>query len=226
MLLLLRPTRPARGAAGVVAMSSTLMLTALEVAAKAQAEVLVLFGAGAFASATDLLPPTLLPAASKLQLLLLQPCLLLTLNQSFTVARLLAWSPVLALAAVHIGLGAILGLAAGRLLRLRTPRRELLILTSAFGNVGALPFVLVLPIVRQWPVTRDDPQAHETGLAVIGMYLITWFLMFFTVGVAYCRRIGQPSGARRPASAGQPLRRSPLAIADEADEARVRGVRV
>ena len=41
--------------------------------------------------------------------------------------------------------------------------------TTAFGNCGALPFVLLLPIVRQWPVTRDDPKAQETGLAAIGV---------------------------------------------------------
>ena len=43
-------------------------------------------------------------------------------------------------------------------------RRVLLVLTTAYGNCGALPFVLILPIVKNWYITRDDPESLETGL--------------------------------------------------------------
>jgi predicted permease len=148
---------------------SGLMLTALKTAATAQAEVLTIMGAGVAASAYGLLPPTSLRIVAKLCLALLNPFLILSLNQSFSLNGLAKWSPVIVIAAVHIGLGAALGLVASRLLRLRSPQRELCVLTTAFGNCGALPFVLVLPVVRTWPVTRDDPTAHDTGLAVIGL---------------------------------------------------------
>ena len=142
----------------------------------------------------------------------LQSSLILSLNQSFTLERLLRWSPVLLMALVHILIGAGLGMLAGRVLRLASPRRELLVLTTAYGNCGALPFVLVLPIVQQWPVTRDDPRAHETGLAVIGLYLVVWFCAFFSAGTWYAARIGaRASGA---AARG----RRPLAHADAAAE--------
>ena len=46
----------------------SLLLTAFEVAAKAQAEVMVLTSAGAMASALGLLTPANLPSVSKLQI--------------------------------------------------------------------------------------------------------------------------------------------------------------
>ena len=98
----------------------------------------------------------------------------------------------------RIGSGARLARQPRRCVYLRS-RRELLLLTTAFGNCGALPFVLVLPIVRAWPVTRDDPTAHETGLAVIGLYVLVWFVVFFSAGTAYCKRIRSASTQQRAA---------------------------
>lgn len=183
-----RPPRPLKVVRASQMMS--LLGNAVQVAAKAQAEVMVIFFAGAIAASMGLFTSKNLPLVSKFQLAILQPCLILSLNQSFTLAHLYAWSPVLVVALIHISLGAALGQLGARLLRVQSPRSELLVLTTAFGNCGALPFVLVLPIVRQWPVTRDDPAAAETGLAVIGLYLFVWFVVFFSVGTHYVGLVG------------------------------------
>ena len=167
----------------------SILLTALGVAAKAQAEVILIMSAGIAASAYGLLGPANISNAAKLYLVVLQPCLMFSLTRSFSLERLASFWPVLVISLVHIALGAVLGWLVSRALRLPSPRRELLLLTTAFGNCGALPFVLVLPIVRAWPVTRDDPTAHETGLAVIGLYVLVWFVVFFSAGTAYCKRI-------------------------------------
>ena len=199
---------------------------ALVVAAKAQAEVAVLAGTGILAAAYGLLPREHLTAIAKLTLNLLQPALILSLNQNFTWSRLLSWSPVIAVAVLHILLGALLGAGFGRLLRLTSPRRELLVLTTAFGNGGSLPFIFVLPIVSQWVATRDDPSAYETGMATIGLYLFAWMVSFFSAGTWYAKRIlikpngslaaqdaaGAATGARSGSSC---TRRTPSGGADE-----------
>ena len=184
----------------------SLIIDALRTAGAAQAEVLTIMGAGIVASHKGLLQPTNLPVVSKLCLSLLQPCLIFSLNQSFTLARVLSWSPVLFVSCLHMLMGAALGHLASRAMGLRSPRRELITLTTAFGNCGALPFVLLPPIIRSWPVTRDDPSSEETGMAVIGLYLFMWFVVFFSCGIAY-------------ASCISPTQRRPLAAADAASTA-------
>lgn len=108
-----------------------LLLSALQVAAKSQAEVIVILSAGVVASELGLLTATELQKVAKLQLAVLQPCLIMHLNQSFTLARIVAWSPVILVAVVHMALGAAVGALAGRVLRITSPRRELLVLVCA-----------------------------------------------------------------------------------------------
>jgi len=121
---------------------------------------------------------------SRFHIKFLNKCIILQLNQFYSAERLLAWFPVIIVALMHLALGAALGWLGGR--RLKSPRRELLILTTAFGNCGALPFVLIMPIISNWSVTRATPDAAvETGFGVIGLYLGTWFVVFFTAGKRY-----------------------------------------
>ena len=120
----------------------SILLTALGVAAKAQAEVILIMSAGIAASAYGLLGPANISNAAKLYLVVLQPCLMFSLTRSFSLERLASFWPVLVISLVHIALGAVLGWLVSRALRLPSPRRELLLLTTAFGNCGALPFVL------------------------------------------------------------------------------------
>lgn len=73
-------------------------------------------------------------------------CLMLSLFTSFDTERLDRWSPVLLVALLHILLGALIALVAARLLQLRSPHAQLLVLSVSFGNCGSLPFVLTRPV--------------------------------------------------------------------------------
>lgn len=145
-----------------------LFLESLAVAARCQATVGLLTGTGAAAAAFGVLDTATVRGLSKFHLKFLNKCIIFQLNQFYSVERLVLWSCVPIVAIMHLALGAALGWLGGRLLR--SPRRELLVLTTTFGNCGALPFVLIIPIIRNWSVTRDAPdEALETGFGVIGL---------------------------------------------------------
>jgi len=165
-----------------------LFLESLMVAGKCQAQVALLTGTGAAAACLNILDRATVKSLSRFHLTFLNKCIILQLNQYYSLERLIRWAPVILVALLHIFLGAALGALGGRFVK--SPRKELLVLMTAFGNCGALPFVLILPVVRNWKSTRDDPFALQTGFGVIGLYLGTWFCVFFSFGKAYAARIG------------------------------------
>jgi predicted permease len=167
----------------------TLFFESLGVAASCQAEVGLICGAGIAAAKKGLLTPAVLSSLSRFHLLVLNPCIILQLFAYYSLERLRRWWPVALLALAHILLGFALGWICA--CRLPSPRRELMSLIVAFGNCGSLPFVLVLPIVSRWSLTRDRPEALETGLGTIGIYLGVWMITFFSLGKAWVRRIAK-----------------------------------
>ena len=166
-------------------MAPSLFLEALEVAAVSLGEVAVICAIGCAAMAYGHLDGYTLRRVSRFMLRLLYPCLMLSLFRSFDADRLARWSPVLLVAVLHVVGGAALGWLAASAMRLRAPHRQLTVVSSAFGNCAALPFVLAVPVVRNWSVTRDDPDALETAQGVIGLYLGAWCLLFFGFGQRY-----------------------------------------
>ena len=182
----------------------SLFVEALSVAAKCQAEVAIIAGTGIAAAAWGILEGSTLKSLSKFHLTFLQPALILQLSRFYSLDKIVAWGAVSLLCWVHIAIGAALGWCGATLCRFRAERRVLLVLTTAYGNCGALPFVLILPIVKNWYITRDDPESLETGLGVIGLYLAGWFTSFFTVGTALARQVTPHAPLAREDSAAAP----------------------
>ena len=176
---------------------SGIFLEALRVAASCQAEVLLLASTGMIAAHMGVFDAVTRSKIAKFHFAFLNPCICLQLNQYYSVERLQQWGwMVFFVSLLHVLLGALLGWIGGRALGFGVEKRSLLVLTTAFGNVGALPFVLIVPIVLNWSVTKVNPQAHETGLGVIGLYLLGWFLTFFTCGIAFVTRLSQRLASR------------------------------
>ena len=181
----------------------SLFVEALSVAARCQAEVAIIAGTGIAASAWGILESSTLKSLSKFHLTFLQPALVLQLSRFYSFDKIVAWGAASLLCWVHIAIGAALGWCGATLFRFRAERRVLLVLTTAYGNCGALPFVLILPIVKNWSITRDDPESLETGLGVIGLYLAGWFTSFFTVGTALARQVTPRKPLAREDSAAE-----------------------
>ena len=122
-----------------------IFLESIRVATACQAEVLILAGTGIIAGAMGVLDAGHRAAIARFHFLFLNPCICLQLNQYYSVERLRHWGgAVIILSVLHVAFGGAIGWFGGRILGFRSPRRELLILTTAFGNVGALPFVLIV----------------------------------------------------------------------------------
>ena len=147
----------------------SILTDSIIVAAQCQAQVVCITGVGAIGAANGLLD---LGQLSKMYLRLLLPCLMLGLSTGFAADRLVDFSPIMLVACCHIVLGYLLGWLTARVMRLRPPHTQLLVLTIAYGNCGSLPFVLVLPVVTNWRAVRDHPDALGEGMAIIGLYLV------------------------------------------------------
>ena len=182
----------------------TLLVDAIVVAAKCQANFVAICLVGTLAAARGLLDDAALGVCSKVYIRMMLPCLLLGLSASFSAEKLEAWSPIMAVAFVHAALGALLGELAAGAMRLRRPHRQLLVLMVALGNCGSLPFVLVLPVATNWRATRDDPDALTNGMAIIGLYLIVWFTVCFAVGAPYLDSALAPGAPPRVGARHEP----------------------
>ena len=147
----------------------TLLEDSLIVAAQCQAQFVCITAVGAIGAARNILDASALSLLSRIYLRLLLPCLMLGLSTSFSAERLQEWSPILVVACGHTVLGFGLGRLTALAMRLQSPHTELLVLTTAFGNCGSLPFVLVLPVATNWKAMQDHPGALSEGMAIIGL---------------------------------------------------------
>ena len=154
--------------------------------------------------------PTLKRLAA-LNLDLLLPALSLSLFTAFTADRLARWIVVPIAATLHIAIGCALGGMAAWLLQMRSPRRQLLVLSSGFHNCGAIPFMLAQPIVNNWRRAADEADALVSINGMIGLYVVVWLLLFSLFGRAYAATIAttapQQLGAAEDGSAHSRRRR-------------------
>ena len=83
-------------------------------------------------------------------------------------------------------IGAVLGFLGAFLLCLRPPYSKILVLSTTFANCGALPYVLLPPIVLNWKRVSDAPEdALVEGYAVISLFAIVWTIALFFIGRPY-----------------------------------------
>ena len=132
---------------------------AVEVACVANAQVVVLAITGSLAVRLGLIDSPKSKDLSKLAIGLLNPALKFSMFPAYSLERLAHWSPVIAISLLHMIVGAILGSLVARTARLGTPHKQCLIMCCCMGNVIALPFVLVVPVVANWRLVREDPNA-------------------------------------------------------------------
>ena len=156
-------------------------------------EAAVLQITGAYGSHAGHLDDPTLKRLSRFMMALLYPSLMLSLFESYDVDRLARWSPILLVALAHVSIGASLGAVSARLLRIPPPLSQFLVVSCAFGNVAALPFVLIVPAVENWSVTRSLAHPKEDALGIVGLYLGCWCICFFGVGLPYLKAAASAS---------------------------------
>ena len=171
----------------------SLFTEALTVAAHANLSVFLICAVGALAVYLKFLNGEALKRVAGLMIRLLYPMLTFSMFDAYSAERLARWSPALVVGACHLLLGFALGQLFARLLRLQPQERICLVLTTTFGNCGALPFILSLVVVQRWRRVADTPGALESAYGIIALYASVWILMMFT---------------REPSTFNTPLRRS------------------
>ena len=163
----------------------SLFTEALTVAAHANLSVFLICAVGALAVYLKFLNGEALKRVAGLMIRLLYPMLTFSMFDAYSAERLARWSPALVVGACHLLLGFALGQLFARLLRLQPQERICLVLTTTFGNCGALPFILSLVVVQRWRRVADTPGALESAYGIIALYASVWILMMFTAGAKY-----------------------------------------
>ena len=116
---------------------------AIEVAFYTNAEVLVMVCIGAYGIYAGFIDGPTLKNCARLVLSVLFPALTFSFFTAYSDETVGKWSPILLASLLHIYGGALLAWIGARLCALPSPYVELCIISNAFGNVAALPFVMI-----------------------------------------------------------------------------------
>lgn len=201
------------------AAGSSLLLESAQVASFAIGEMVLIAACGALAARLGYLDNETMRPLARAMMRLLFPCVMLSASRSYTADRLSRWWVVVIVGWVHIAMGAAVGLVGATLLRVRAPRRQMLVLSCAFGNVGALPFVLSGPIVANYGRASagfaSTHVAADAAHGIVALYTSAWVLAFFTVGQRYAATMAPP--APPPAGLERARRRRGLRRCLDAD---------
>lgn len=168
---------------------------AIEVSLVSNAQIVCLAAAGSLAVRVGLIDRPKSKDLSRLAVTLLNPALKFSMFPVYSLERIGRWSPVMAVSIAHTLVGAGMGALASSLCRLGTPHRQLLIMCSALGNVIALPFVLVVPVVSGWRLVRDQPGAAKEAYGIISLYILPVALAAFSIVRQYIETLPPQDGA-------------------------------
>jgi len=175
-----------------------LFVEAVLVAVYATLQVLVLYSVGCYATYTGFITIATLPKLAGFAIKVCLPLLTFSLLRSFDGQLLAESGLVFVVAVVHQLIGALLGLLCSVVFRIRSPDRQLLVMSVAYCNNAALPFVLTYPIVANWSRAQENPNAAAVSFAMIGLYFAEFLVSFFTVGKPVLQRLQEPGEQPTP----------------------------
>ena len=185
--------------------STSLFLEAMRVSGYSSMEFLILVLTGAFACHIGYIDER---CKSKLALLSMRlgfPCITFSMYASFSASKVQRWSVVLLIALLQQIIGGSLGFLFAAMMRLKPPHRQLLVFGCAFANQGAIPFVLVAPVVALWSRANEVPDPAGDAMAVIGLFIMVWCMTFFSIGKMYVSTAIEPRTAADGEATGTKL---------------------
>ncbi|CAJ1372908.1 unnamed protein product [Effrenium voratum] len=162
-----------------------LFAEALLVSVYANVEVLLICCAGIYAVHRGVVPPEGLKILSRLIVEILFPFLAFSNFRAYSWELLGEWYLAGVGCFLTMVLGALLGKLGTLLLRLEPPYSKIFILSTTFGNVGALPYVLLPNIVSNWKHVSDVPETLYEGYGIISLCALVWNLVLFGLGRPY-----------------------------------------
>ncbi|CAE7458028.1 PILS5 [Symbiodinium sp. CCMP2592] len=164
----------------------TLFTEAILVSVYANSEALLICCAGAYAMHKQIVSPPDLKSFSKVLLEVFFPVFAFSNFRVYSVEMLGKWYMACVGSAIVMIIGALMGQLGAFILRLQPPYSKILILSTTFGNCGALPYVLLPPIVSNWKRVNANPEdALVEGFAVISLFATVWTMALFFIGRPY-----------------------------------------
>lgn len=161
----------------------------------ANSEALLICCAGAYAMHKQIVSPPDLKSFSKVLLEVFFPVFAFSNFRVYSVEMLGKWYMACVVSAIVMIIGALMGQLGAFLLRLQPPYSKILILSTTFGNCGALPYVLLPPIVSNWKRVNENPEdALVEGFAVISLFATVWTMALFFIGRPYALSMKPQTG--------------------------------
>ena len=159
-------------------MLSTMALdtSTLFVAARAMGRVLFIIGVGSVAAQSGLLDKPARSTLANFNLNLFFPALYLSVAGHYGAYDLVRYAPLWIGSLLHILVGYGLALVAARLFHLQPQDRTFLLIMTAFGNCGGLPFVLMQAVCSSsWERVADmhEPVARAFVMMCARLALVT-----------------------------------------------------
>ena len=143
------------------------------VALYANTGALLVAGAGVFVANKIVSGPDL-KILARLLVKILFPLFTFSNFRIYSVDKIAAWYVASICSILFMAIGALMGWLAGCLFGLRAPYSKMLVLSTTFGNVGALPYVLIPPIVSNWQLVSS--QREENLLKGFAIIAFCWSL--------------------------------------------------
>jgi len=189
----------------------------LFVAARAMGRVLFIVGIGSVAAQSGLLDKPARSCLANFNLNVFFPALYISVAANFGAYDLVRYAPLWICSLLHILVGYSLALVAARLCRLQPQDRSFLLIMTAFGNCGGLPFVLMQAVcTSSWARVADEHDPVARAFVMIQLYNVPWTLVAFTFGKATVVRAAEEpllllSAGRGDGGGDTPLGRPPRA---------------
>lgn len=178
--------------------TTSLFVESVLVALYANTEALLVAGAGVFAVANKIVSGPDLKILARLLVKILFPLFTFSNFRIYSVEKIAAWYVASICSILFMAIGALMGWVAGCLFGLRAPYSKMLVLSTTFGNVGALPYVLIPPIVSNWQLVSSQQEENLLkGFAIIALFAGVWGLVLFSAGQRYALSMAP----RQPAAA-------------------------
>ncbi len=150
---------------------------------KAVSSIILIGGAGALLVRFHVINKDALRTLGKLVYFLMLPCLLFTnLASSINLQQLGEYWILPVSCAIHVFTGILAG---GMVVKLCRPQPEMEVgvaAATAFSNTGYLPIPLMIAVTQVFPCFRNDPQAADTAVVYISLFLVGYSPLLWTFG--------------------------------------------
>lgn len=147
--------------------------------------VFLVCAAGAWLVRRGLMQPEFRRTFSRVIVLVMLPCLLLSkVSTSVDPQNLVRWIALPLTSYVYVILGVLVGHGVVLLTRPPPELRRAVIAVTAFHNAGYVPIPLVMALAAS-PLFADTPHAADLGIAYISVYLVGYSPCLWGLGYPY-----------------------------------------